>query len=82
MNIIKNYNKLTNELKENLKSHYPEGFDSFTSTVKIGDNLYLVVPMSIGTTKYLIKLKKLNVDKSDFDVSKMKWDGPSEEVFE
>lgn len=82
MNIIKNYSKLTADLKENLKSSYPEGFDSFTSTIKIGDTLYLVVPMSFGTEKYLIKLKKLHVDKGNFNVSSVGWDGPTEDVFE
>lgn len=81
MNIIKSYNKLSADLKESLKAIYPDGFERFTNTISIKGEQFLVVPFRFGEANYLIKLKKLQVDKGNVDVSKIKWEGRDDELF-
>ncbi len=81
MNVIKSYNKLSADLKEGLSAFYPDGFERFTKTISIKGDQYLVVPFQFGDSNYLVKLKKLQVDKGDVDFSKIKWEGQDEEVF-
>lgn len=81
MNIIKSYNKLSADLKENLSAIYPDGFERFTKIISIKGEYFLVVPFQFGEANYLIKLKKLQVDKGNVDVSKIKWEGRDGELF-
>mgnify|MGYP006145827811 FL=1 len=71
MNIIKSYSKLSNELKDLLNETYPAGFASVASKVNLKDGQYLVIPFIYQDVNYLIKIKKLSVDKRTFDVTKM-----------
>lgn len=81
MNIIKSYNKLSADLKVSLKTIYPDGFESFTKTISIKGEQFLVVPLQFGEVNYLIKLKKLQVDKGKIDFSKVKWEGRDDDLF-
>lgn len=82
MNVIKSYNKLPADLKEGLSAFYPDGFERFAKTISIKNDQYLVVPFEFEGSNYLVKLKKLQVDKSNVDFSKIKWEGLEEEVFD
>lgn len=82
MNIIKNYNKLSADLKEGLSALYPNGFERFAKTISIQGQQFLVVPFQFGDANYLIKIKKLQIAKGEVDFSKINWKGQDEIIFD
>lgn len=78
MNIIKSYNKLSSDVKAIFKTTYANGFEGFIRTIKLGDKHFTVVPLTLGTDNYLVKLKQVPTDKKEFDPSKIQWDAESE----
>ena len=82
MNVIKNYQLISPDIKEKLHNLYPRGFHRIVQKIQLKDGAWWAIPFVDNDIKYLIKVQKLTHDNEAPDLENMVWEGDSEEIFE